>query len=81
MFVYQSRYLARLLKKYGDEMCLLDSAYKTTRYALLLLFLVVKTNVDYQVVAAFLIKGETTENIITILAMSKDGIQILIRFA
>ena len=44
-------------------MCLLDATYKTTCYALPLFFLVIKTNVDYQVVAAFLIEGEIRENI------------------
>ena len=44
-------------------MCLLDATYKTTRYALPLFFLVIKTNVDYQVVAAFLIEEEIRENI------------------
>ena len=71
MFVYQSKRMVRLLKKYGNEKCLLDATYKTTRYALPLFFLVVKTNVDYQVVAAFLIEGETTENIIPALAIIK----------
>ena len=58
MFVYQSNHMGRLLQRHGNEMCLLDATYKATRYALPLFFLVVKTNVDYQVVAAFLIKGE-----------------------
>ena len=63
MFLYQSNHMARLLQKYENEMCLLDATYKMTRYALPFFFLVVKTNVDYQVVAAFLIEGETRENI------------------
>ena len=71
MFVYQGNHMARLLQKYGNEMCLLDATYKTTRYVLLLLFLVVKTNVDYQVVAAFLIEGETRENITAALTKIK----------
>ena len=32
----------------------------------------VKTNVDYQVVAAFLIEGETRENITTVLTKIKE---------
>ena len=63
MSVYQCNHIARLLQKYGNEICLLDATYKTARYALQLFFLVVKTNVDYQVVAAFLIEGEARENI------------------
>ena len=54
-------------------MCLLDGTYKTTRYALpLFFFLVVKTNVDYQVAAAFLIEGETRENITPALTKIKE---------
>ena len=34
-----------------------------------LFFLVVKTNIDYQVVVAFLIEGETTANAIAALAI------------
>ena len=64
--------MARLLQKYGDGMCLLDATYKTIRYALPLFFLVVKTNVDYQVVPAFLIEGETTENITAVLIKIKE---------
>ena len=72
MFVYQSNHMARLLRRYGNEMCLLDATYKTTRYALPLFFLVVKTNVDYLVVAAFLIEGETRENITAALTKIKE---------
>ena len=72
MFVCQSNHMARLLQKYGNEMCLLDATYRTTRYALLLFFLVVKTNVDYQVIAAFLIQGETRENITAALTKIKE---------
>ena len=52
-------------------MCLLDVTYLTTRYGLSLFFLVMKTSVDYQVVAAFLTEGETIENIIAALAIIK----------
>ena len=58
--------MARLVKKYGNKMC-----QDVTRCALPLFFLVVKTSVDYQVVAAFLIEEETTENIIAALAITK----------
>ena len=48
---------------YGNELSFLGATYKTTRYALLLFFLVVKTNVDYQIVAIFVCEGESTQNI------------------
>ena len=53
LFVYQAKWQQRLLLKYGNELSLIDATYKTTRYALPLFFLVVKTNVDYQVFATF----------------------------
>ena len=56
LFVYQSKWQMDLIKRYGNEMVLVDAAYKTTRYALLLFFMVVKTNVDYQIEASFVIE-------------------------
>ena len=72
IFVYQSNHMARQLQEYGNGMCLFDATYKTTRYALSLFFLVVKTNVDYQVLAAFLIEGETKKNITAALTKIKE---------
>lgn len=61
LFVHQSKWQRRLLLRYGNDMCLLDATYKTTRYALPLFFLVVPTNVDYQVVGSFVIQNETSQ--------------------
>ena len=63
LFLHQTTWQRRLLKKYGDNICLLDATYRTTRYSLPLFFLAVKTNVDYQVVGSFIIQHETTEAI------------------
>ena len=60
LFVYQAEWQRRLLERYSNEMIFLDATYRTTRYALPLFFLVVKTNVDYQIVATFVIESETT---------------------
>ena len=57
LFVYQSKWQMDLIKRYGNEMVLVDAAYKTTRYALLLFFMVVKANVDYQTEASFVIEN------------------------
>ena len=38
MSVYQNRRVARLLKKYENEMCPLDVNYEATRYTLITLF-------------------------------------------
>ena len=71
LFVYQSKWQRRLLLRYGNELALLDATYRTTRYALPLFFLVVKTNIDYQIVANFVCENETTEAITEALVFIK----------
>jgi len=44
-------------------MCLLDATYKTTRYAVPLFFMCVRTNVDYVVVATFVTQYEDSASI------------------
>ena len=63
LFVYESQDQRHLLARYGNKLCLLDATYKTTRYALSLFFVAVKTNVDYQPVAAFVTQDETSSSI------------------
>ena len=70
LFVHQTEWQRRLLRKYGNSLCLLDATYKTTRYALPLFFLVVKSNVDYQVVGSFVTQQETA-------AVIKEALGIL----
>ena len=53
----------RLLERYGNTMCLLDTTYKTTRYDLSLLFICIRTNVAYIVVAEFITQQEDAEHI------------------
>ena len=52
------------LYRYGNDVCFLDATYKTTRYALPLFFLAVKTNVGYSVVAEFVVEVESTAAIL-----------------
>ena len=59
LFVQQTEWQAELLKKYGNEICFLDATYKTSRYALPLFFVAVKTNVDYCVVVSFVVQSES----------------------
>ena len=63
LFVYQKKWQKDLLQKYGNEILLLDATYKTTRYAVPLFFLTVPTNLDYQIVATFVLENESTEAI------------------
>ena len=60
LFLYQSNDTQRLYQRYGKHIVLLDAACKTTEYSLPLYFLVVQTNVNYQVVAAIVTQEETT---------------------
>ena len=60
------------MRRYGNEMVLLDATYKITRYALLLIFMVVKTNVDYQRVVSFAAENETQKSITEALQMRKS---------
>ena len=62
MFACQTESQRRLLARYG-KICLIDATYKTMRYAMPLFFLCVKTNVNYEVVAAFICQNETTAEI------------------
>ena len=49
------------MQKYGNHICLFDATYKTIQYAVPLSSVVVKTNIDYKIVASFAIQDETTE--------------------
>ena len=72
LFAYQSKWQMDLIKRYGNKMKLLDATYKTTRYTLPLMFIVIKTNVDYQIVASFVIENETYEATSGGLAVTKS---------
>ena len=60
LFVHQTKFQKRMLKRYGNSICLLHAIYKTTKCSLPLFFVVVKTNVNYQAVASFVDQDETT---------------------
>ncbi|KAI2642463.1 Pyruvate dehydrogenase E1 component subunit beta, mitochondrial [Labeo rohita] len=59
LFIHQNAQQQELLKRYGD-MVLLDATYRTTKYALPLFLLVVRTNVGYKPIAKFICENETT---------------------
>ena len=64
--------MKRLLRTYGNVICLLHATCKTTRYELPLFFMVVKTNVDYEVAGVFVCEGGETENIMSALNILKS---------
>ena len=63
LFIYQSAKQRRLLSRYGNEVSFLDATYRTIRYMLPLFFLLVKTNINYRVVATFVLENEDTNSI------------------
>jgi len=63
LFCHQTQWQQQLFQRYGAEICLLDATYKTSRYALPLFFVCVKTNVNYAVVASFFVQSEDTQSI------------------
>ena len=71
LFVHQTSWQRRLLNRYGNELSLLDATYRTTKYSLPLYFLVVKTNVEYKVVASFVTQSETTDAVKEALSVIK----------
>lgn len=49
LFVHQTSDQRHLLHRYGNELCSLDATYKTSKFTILVFFIVVKTNSSYQV--------------------------------
>ena len=71
MFVYQSNEIQRLWRRHAPTLLLLDATYRTVKYCLPLCFLVVQTNVNYQVTAVIVCHEETTEMITKALSQIK----------
>ena len=63
IFVYKSSDIKYLNQKYALHLLLLDASYKTSKYALPLLFTMIKMNVNFQVVGV-LVFQEKTKNMI-----------------
>ena len=63
IFVYQSPLMKRLYRMYENHYIFLDATYKTCNNAVPLFFLMVRTNVNYQVVAVFVVQHETRDMI------------------
>ena len=71
LYVHQEKWQRELLTTYGNTITLMDATYKTTKYNLSLFFLCVKTNVNYTVVAEFVIESENTDQIFEALSVIK----------
>ncbi|XP_072315590.1 uncharacterized protein [Eucyclogobius newberryi] len=73
LFIYQASWMKSLLLKYGQQMCLMDATYRTSREALPLFFLCVRTNVSYCVAAVFITQDEDVESITEALRIIKEN--------
>ena len=71
VFVYQSSNMQRLYRKYGNHLVLLDATHKICKYALPLFFLVVQTNVNFQLAAIIVLEDESSSLIIKALEIIK----------
>lgn len=49
LYVHQEAWQRNLLQKYGNNICLMDATYKTTKYVLPLFFVIVNTNAGYKI--------------------------------
>ena len=64
LYIHQDEWQKELLTTYGNTITLMDVTYKTTKYSVPLFFLYVKTNVNYTVVAEFVVQSENTDSIL-----------------
>ena len=53
----------KILQRYGQQICLMDPTYKTSKYDCPLVFVCVLTNVGYTIVGSFVIAHETVDAI------------------
>lgn len=72
LWVHQDNWQKELLVKYGNTITLIDATYKTTKYDLALFFLCVRTNVNYTVVAEFIVQSESANEIADALRIIKQ---------
>jgi len=72
LWVHQEPWQQELLIKYGNIMSMIDATYKTTKYDLPLFFITVRINIDYCVIAEFIIQKETKSDIENALSVVKS---------
>jgi len=72
LFIHQEEWQQRLLQRYGSELVFMDATYKTTKYAIPLFFVCVRTNVDYKVVAEFMTQYKDQQSISEALSILKS---------
>lgn len=63
LMIHQTKHQRHLLSLYGNDICLLDGTYRTSRYNLPLYVVGLPTNVGYRNVASIIVGGEDKETI------------------
>ena len=63
LWIHQEKWQQELLQFYGNDICLIDATYKTTKYELPLFFVCVRTNVGYSAIAQFIVQQEGTRTV------------------
>ena len=67
LWVHQQQQQRELLTRYGSHISLIDATYRTMKYELPLLFVCVRTNVGYSVVAQFIVQSECISEALNVL--------------
>ena len=67
LWVHQQQRQRELLTRYGSHISLIDATYRTMKYELPLLFVCVRTNVGYSVVAQFIVQSECISEALNVL--------------
>lgn len=67
LVVYQSAEMRRLYRRYGNLLIVLDAVHRDGRYELPVFFLMVRTNVNYQVIAVIALQQETQQCLVNAL--------------
>ena len=72
LYVHQEDWQKELLTTYGNTITLIDATYNTTKHSIPLFFLCVQTNVNYTVVAEFVVQSENTNHIFEAISIIKS---------
>jgi len=67
LFVYQSSQMKHLYRRYGNLLVVLDAVYRAQCYPLPVFFVLVRTNVNFQVAAIFVVQQETQRSLVNAL--------------
>ena len=70
-FIYQSTEMQQMFQRRDNQLIILDWAYKTTKHALPLFFLVIKANVNFQVSTVIVLQEESVNMITRALSIVK----------